>query len=163
MDHDFEDEPFPGLTENPELGRDDFLAVDLETLANPLQCHVCGSSSGKDLIFLRQLIPGVHHPVGDVTVVGEEQQSLGIAIEAANRIDALRDVDEFHYCPAFALVVDRGDESCRLVEHDDPRPLGPQDLAINANFGGGRIDPGAEFGHDFAIDLDTAGNDQRFR
>ena len=105
----------------------------------------------------------MHDSVGEIAVIGEQEQAFGVAVEAANRVDALRHVDEFHHRPALALVVDRGDKTRRLVEHDDPRPLRPQDLAIDPDLGGGRVDPGAKFSHDLAIDLDTAGGNQRFR
>jgi hypothetical protein len=163
VDYDLEDEPFPGLAQDAELGRDHLLAVDLEAVADALEGRVRGASAGEDLVFLRQLVPGVHHPVGDIAVVSKEQQAFGIAVEATDRVDALGDVDKLHYRPALALVVDRGDKSGWFIEHDDPGPLGPKDLAIDSDLGGGRIDPGAELSYDFAIDLDTAGNDQRFR
>jgi hypothetical protein len=36
MDDDLEDEPVPGLAQDPELGRDDLLAVDDEAVPDPL-------------------------------------------------------------------------------------------------------------------------------
>ncbi len=73
VDNDLEDVPLPGLAQNSELGRDNLLAIDLETVADTLHCDIRRASAGQNLILLRQLIPGMHDPVGDITVVCEEE------------------------------------------------------------------------------------------
>lgn len=71
-----------------------------------------------DKIGLIDLLFRVHQRVGQFSVVGQEQQSLGIAVEPTDGIDALRQVrDQLGDGAAALFIVHGGHEAARLAEH----------------------------------------------
>jgi hypothetical protein len=64
----------------PVLQKDPALQIlDIPVLQHSLDLHeVC----------LRQFMPGMGHEVGEIAVIGQEEQPLGVVIEAADGIDA---------------------------------------------------------------------------
>ena len=73
---------------------------------------------------------GVHDAVGEVAVVRQEQQPLGIAVESADRVHALRHiVEQVHHAAAVKFIRDRRHIAAGLVEHDVAQIL----LARNCN------------------------------
>lgn len=143
MDDDLQDESLARLPQNPKLSRDDLLAVDDEAVPHPLQGLVRRAYAREDLVLLREIVSGVHDAIGDVAVVRKEQEALCVAVEATDRVDTLRHVNELHHRAALAFVADGRNEAGRLVEHENARSLGPQDLAIDPDLGFRRIDSGA--------------------
>ena len=55
-------------------------------------------------ILLVELKPRVHDPVGDLAVVGEQQQPFCRAVETTNRDHAIRGVDQVHDGQPVTLV-----------------------------------------------------------
>lgn len=133
MDNHFEDEPIARLTENAKLLRNDAMPLDNNPRAHLLHHVVAWSSRSNDVVLLLQLVARVHHPIGDIAIVGEEQQAFGITIETTNRINALRDMDQIHHGPAVSLVFGCGDISTRFIENQIARTLRPDKIAIDAN------------------------------
>lgn len=118
--------------------------------------------AGEDVILLGQPIAGVHDAIGDITIVREEQQALGVAVQPANRKDALGDIDQIHDRPAATLVVHRRDVATRLVQDQVAERLRREQLAVHADIVTNRISPGAKLGHDRAVDGDAALANQFF-
>ncbi len=73
----------------------------------------------------------MHHPVGDLAIIGQKHQALGVAVETADRIDALGNVDEVHDGPPAALILDGRDEAARFVQKHIARTLLPQHPPVN--------------------------------
>lgn len=162
VDDHRQDQALGSLAQDAELPRNDAMALDNDAVLDALQCHVGRSRQRQDLIVLIEFVPRMHHPVGNVAVVGQEEESLGITVEATDRIDPLRHVDELHDGPAVALVLRRGDVAARFVENDITRSLGPQEFAVDADLGANRIGFCAEFGYNIAVDSDAPLGDQGF-
>ena len=102
--------------------------------------------------------------LGEVTVVGQDDQPGSVGVEATDVEKALRAVlHQIAQVPAAVGVRHRRDHSAGLVEHQvdvlaDRRqspPLDPHDSVS-------RIDLGAQSGHDFPVDLDKSGEHQLF-
>jgi hypothetical protein len=162
MHGDRDNDAIGRFAEKANLLRHDPPAVDHDPLANPLELLRRRPGPGQDVIFLRQPVPRMHHPVGNIAVVAEQQQSLGVAIEAANRIDALGDVDQIHHSPTPPFVADGGDVAGRLVQDHVSKWLGPENLVVDSDLIATGVGSGAEFGHDLPVDLDPAFANQVF-
>lgn len=160
VDGDRQDEALARFAENANLFRNDPLAFDHETIAHILQCSFGRPGSRQNVIFLGQAVFRMHDPVGEITVVGEQQQSFGVAVEPSHGIDAFGHVDETHHRPPVALILDGRDEAARLVEQEVARPLAFDRVAIDENDRVVWISFRAELGDDLAVDADAAGGDQ---
>jgi hypothetical protein len=161
VDHHLEDEPLGRSPQDPELLRNHAVPVDHHAVPDPLQDHVARTRQRQDVVLLVELVARVHDPVGDVAVVGQQQQTLGVAIEAAHWVDALRDLDDVHHRAAVPLVLGRRDVTARFVEDQVPRTLRPEELAVDSDLGTRRVGLGAELRHDLAVDGDSSGSNQR--
>ena len=73
-----------------------------------------------DMVELRDLAARVGQLLGQVTIVGEQQEACGLLVETTHGEDALRAsiFDEFHHGIAFIRIVRSGDIAFRLVEQD---------------------------------------------
>jgi hypothetical protein len=128
------------------------LAVDGDPAAEALQHRSRRMSVQQRLILLVNAIAWMHDPVREFAVVGQQKQPLCLTVEPPNRHDALVGWHQIHDRPAPALVVHRGDVAARLVEDDiaasrvrDQHPIHFDLLAL-------RVDLGAKFGDDMAVD-----------
>jgi hypothetical protein len=156
MDDDLDHQTFGGLADDPDLLRHDPLAFDRDAVAQALDRGIRWSGEGEDVILLVEPVARMHDPIRHVPVVGQEQQTLGVAIEPPDRVDALRHRDQIHHGPAVAFVFGGRDIAARLVEQDVPRPLCLQDLAVDTDLRADRIRFRAELGDGHAIDADPA-------
>src|SRR5688572_33280352 len=99
--------------------------------------------------------------VRELAVVGEDQEPLGVGIEAADMEQALVPVaDEVTDVEPAELVVHRRDDTQRLVEGEvDPAlvELDPDSVDVHGLV---RPYPDTELSDDMAVDLDAAGGDQ---
>ena len=89
--------------------------------AHPVAAHPAGVRMGDHL--------------GEPAVIGEEQEPLGVDVEAADRDDARQILGQAleHGRPAFGIAR-RGDEAARLVEEPQPRALARrQRLAVDGD------------------------------
>jgi hypothetical protein len=114
--HQVKDPLVDGNRDNDAIGRfaqeADFLwndpaVVDDDTFADPRKLLSGRSSFGQDVVFLGQTVARVHDPIGNIAIVGEKQQALGVAIQSTHRKDSFRNPDQVHHGPAAALVVGR--------------------------------------------------------
>jgi hypothetical protein len=162
VDRDGDDHAIGRLTQEPHLLRHDPPSFDHDTAPDPLQLLRVRPGSGQDLIFLGQPIARVHDAVRHVAVVREEQQSLSVAVEPADREDALLHVDQVHHGPAIALVLDGRDVAAWLVQDQVAQRLRTNDPLVDPNLIPLRISLGAKRGHDHAVDRNPALANQFF-
>jgi hypothetical protein len=83
-----------------------------------------------DMIELRDLAARVGQLLGQVTIVGEQQQACSLLVETAHRIDALwaRVLDKFHHGVTLIRVIGSGDLAFRLVQQDVTKLLAIEGL-----------------------------------
>jgi hypothetical protein len=159
MQGDGQDDAVAGFAENAELVRRDAPAIDIDTPPHALEHIGRRPESRQDVIFLFEPEARVHDPVGEIAVIGQQQQPFRIPVEPADRVEALLRLDQFHHGLAVTLVARGGDVPPRLVEHDVPAALRADDLAIDPNFVSVWIGFGAQLGDGLAIHRDTARDD----
>jgi hypothetical protein len=145
-----------------DLGRGgDGAVVEGDALAQPGQ--LAGPELGVDLDVVGLGDVGARgQELGrQLAVVGEQEHALAVEVEAPHRRHRHRQVGQVvHHRRATAIVGDRGDARLRLVEEHVEVLLGRHRFAVDLDVGGGRVDLGAELGHDHAVDGDPAGGDQ---
>jgi hypothetical protein len=100
--------------------------------------------------------------MSDLAIVGEQQQTLGLAIEPADWHDPTFHADEVHNRVATTLVVHRRDVALGLVEQDVAPPLVRNEIPVYLDLLALCIDFRAKFGHDNAIDANPSFNDHFF-
>jgi hypothetical protein len=139
-------------------------AIDADTAAEAFDRLFRGFATDFDEISFFHSRGGAGQLVGQFAVVGHQQQTLAEVIEAANGINAFLDLcEEFHHRGPVLGIAHGGDEALGLVEHEVAQALRAlQELAVDANVIANRVGLGAEFGHDFAVDLYTSFGDQFF-
>lgn len=117
-----------------------------------------------EMVGLLKMIPVFEQLGGEVAIVGHENESGGGVFEIAHGIDALRKATK-KIAEGFASfrIGERGDDFGRLVEEQvDVALVGIDGAASGFDFVFGGIGLGAEFGDDFAVDADLAGEDELF-
>jgi len=82
------------------------------------QRRLVGDAVDRDLILLLHSAAGVRDAVGPVAIVGQQQQSLRVAVEAAHGEEALRPVHQLEHRGTALGIAGRGDHARRFVEHD---------------------------------------------
>ena len=114
-----------------------------------------------DVVKLRDFAARMGQLLGQVAVVGEQQQPRGLLVEAAYRIDALGAgvLDEFHHGVALVGVVSRGDKAFGLVEQDVAQLLAVERLAAIHHLVLG-LHFVAHRGDDFVVHHDAASLDE---
>ena len=113
-------------------------------------------------VFLLDAIPGMGEEIGQLTVVGDEDQPFAHSVEPADGEQPLLARDEIDDArPAVGVEV-RGHHADRLGEHVDNALRVGEPLAIDPDLLAEGIDAGAEFRDHLAVDLDPACRDQFF-
>lgn len=157
---DREDNAVRRFAEQAHLFRHDPPPVDDDPVPDPRELRGGRPRVRQDVILLGQPVPRMHDPVGDIAVIGEEQQTLGLAVEPTDREDALGDVHEVHHGPATALIAHRRDVAGRLVQDQVAQRLRRQELPIDADLVVNRIGLRPQLGHDLAVDRNSPFPDQ---
>ena len=100
--------------------------------------------------------------VGEVAVVGEQQQTLGVGIQPSDVEEpVLAGSEEVGDRRATQLVAHRRDDAQGFVEGEvDPRLVELDPLAVNVDRLAEGVDADPELGDDMPVDLDTAGRDE---
>ena len=115
-----------------------------------------------DQVLLFHSEAGMGEPVGEIPVIGEQQEPLAVGVEAADRIDAWFVRDQVgHHWPAIGIG-GRADGAGRFVEQVVHQP--GQDAHRDAVHGhpvGDRINPAAQ-GRHLPVDLHPARGDEVF-
>jgi hypothetical protein len=142
------------LTEGAEL-RAGLFAEALEFVEGetPLDFDV------KELLKIR---PVLEHGGSEIAIVGEEDEAAGVVVERADGIDTFWEAAEkiAEGLAAFRIG-ESGDDFGRLVHEEvDVAALGFNEAASGFDFIFGGIGLGAEFGDDFTVDANLAGEDE---
>ncbi len=108
-------------------------------------------------IGLFDSVPRVSQRVGEVAVVGQENEPRTGSVEAADGEESFAARYEVDHTAASLRVPVRANHADRLVDRVIPSALGgPQRFPVDANRVAKGIDFHTLFGHDAAVDLDTA-------
>jgi len=162
MEHDLDDDALAGFAHQARFVRDHLAILDQHPIVKAGKLEIGRPTVGDDVVLLGQVISWMHDPVGDISVVGQQQQTLRLTVKTADRVDSLRHIDQVHDGPALPLVLHRRDEPARLVEHDESWALLAEHLAIDPDLILRGIDLGSHLGHGAAIDRHPPGPDHRF-
>jgi hypothetical protein len=157
-----QDQPFRRFALYPHLFWHDAPALDRDAASQPIERQITWSNRREDVVFLVQSVAGMHDPVCNVAVVGQQEKTFGISVQAPNGVDPFRYVHEIHHRSSVTFVTGRGDVSARFVQQQVAGALAFQELAVDTDHGSNRIGFCAELGHDLAIDADAPGRDQFF-
>ena len=105
------------------------------------------------VIALPDAVPGRQNAVGQIAVVCQQEQPLGVLVEPADGHDA-----ELPVCFRHKLhnslrlwIVGGGQIACGLVEHDEDRPAQPHGPAVHGDMDGCFVKFPALVGHDRAV------------
>jgi len=150
-------------------------AVDHDAAAEVVDSLRCGRAGDFDEVGLFYSRCCFGELVGEVAVVGHEQQAFRQVIETPDGVEArelhvLADglllrvlAEELEDGGAMLGVVCCGDVAARLVDHEVALRLGAvEQLAVDADVVFGGVGAGAEFGDDLAVDDDAAFEDDLF-
>ena len=99
--------------------------------------------------------------LGEDSVVGEQQQALGVGVESSHVEESLGALgDVVAHARAAEVIGHRGDDASGLVQCDNDSVGGGRDpLAVDAHHGAAWIHAHALFAHHAPVDLDsTQGN-----
>ncbi len=144
-------------------GQRDRAVVELNAFAEPLD--VLGAQLAVDLhvIRLRHVARGREELRRQLTVVGEQQNTLGIEIETADRLHRHRQVLQVVHDHGTTTVIRHcRDAALGLVEHDVEVLERDYRLAIDRDVVLVRIDLGAEHRDRLAVDVHASRGDQIF-
>jgi hypothetical protein len=114
-----------------------------------------------DDVGLRDVMPRVQQPVGELSVVGEQQRAGGVEIEPPHRVELRIDrLDVLEHRGAPLGVAAGADRQARLVEHEVDEVLGHELAAIDLDPVGAEVCLCSQLAHHLAVDADLAGHDQ---
>ena len=101
---------------------------------------------------------GAGELVGEFAIVCDEEKAFAEVVEPADRIKTLTHLGEELHDGGPALgIADRGYVTLGLVEHEVALALGAvEELAVDADVVAVSVGFAAEFGDDFAVDLNAA-------
>ena len=152
----------PQALHPPHARRHDEAVFEGDALPEPAQLAAAGRSVHLHVIDALDLASGVHEPVGQSTVVGEEQEPAALEIEPADRIEPLAEVGhERAYGEPALRIGERADDAAGLVERDGPpRGPAPEALSIHGDLVALRVGARAELVDHLAVDADASGPDQ---
>lgn len=102
-----------------ELHAPTVLKGDGDAVAKPLERLVAGLAANFDVVGLGNMVSGFGELLGQVAVVGEEQEAFAGVVEATDGVDALGQIaEELHDGGATFGVGDGGDVAFRLVQQE---------------------------------------------
>ena len=146
--------------EQGDLGRRGAAVVELHALPEAAERAAVGLALHLDEVLLVHAEARVGEPVGEVAVVGEEQQALGVGVEPAHGEHPRLGGHEVDDGRAALRVARGGDDARRLVEQVvDEAGLHPDLGAVDLDDVDLRVDPSPEHG-DLAVHPHPAGVDQ---
>ena len=112
-------------------------------------------------IHLEHLVAWVQQPLGQLTVVGDDQRTLGVPVQAPDRVRTRHVAGQQILDGRAPLrVVQRGDDAGWLVEQQIHRPRPGQGTTVYSDAVPGRVHALPLLGHDLAVDFDPAGRDE---
>lgn len=136
--------------------------AEFDAFAKLVELFVGQQRAGLDLVGLGDVEFRVHDALGELCIVGEDEEARGVEIEPADGddegLDVLQEVVDGG--PAFRIFI-RGDEAGGFVEQDINALLAHEGLAVEANFVALHVDPMVGVFNDAAVDVDAAVVDPR--
>ncbi len=136
---------------------------EFDALLHALQRRLVRHAIDQRLILLRYAPAGMRDPIGPLAVVGQQQETLGIAVKPSHVEKALRPVDQRERGRAALRVASRRHRAGRLVEHNigGARRGGRQRAPVDRDSVARGVGLCARFDHDGAIDGDTPSRQER--
>jgi len=152
------------LLHERHVGRRRPPAFDHHAPAQPPDGILIGDAPHAYVVFALDLVPRVHQPLGELAVVRQEQQPLGVVVQAPDGVDVRAHFrQELEHRVAVLGVLARRHVAARLVEQDVAAARGDADaLAVDADVVGPGIGFRAEFEDRLAVDRDAALCDEGF-
>ena len=149
-----------------QLGACGLRAVPIErdAPAQPVKGALIRHAGHARLVGALHAVTRVRQRGRQVAIVGQNQQPLGVVVEAADGIQVVgQTLDEVHDGPALLWVAPGRHVAPRLVEQDvappgvglDPPPVDLDLIAVGVGLG-------AEFAHGMSVNLHAALDDKRF-
>ena len=135
----------------------DGAVLEFDAFEHLLHILACDRLVEFDLVDLVDHRGRMGELAGELAVVGEEEESGGVAVETADRIDtfAAGAVDKHHDGLAFLRVVDGGDITFRLVHQEVTFGFGAEGLtAVGDDVAGLHLI--AHLGDNLTVDLDAS-------
>jgi len=162
MDDNPDDRAVLGVADRTDHLGDRALTVDDDATAEAVEDFRRWIAVQECLVLLLDPKAGVHDTMGDLAIVCQQQQPLGLAIEPSDWHDALVDRHEVHDGVAAALVGGGRDVATRLVEQNVASSNCRDQLTVDLDLLCVGVNLAAEFGDDLAINADTPFEDQFF-
>lgn len=138
-----------GLGTDPEKG---------DAGAELLDLFFRQSAIGLDDVGFDDIGAFVHDGIGEVAIIGKQQEAFGVIIETADGVNALLDALEVVGDGGAALgVAHGGDDAVGLVHGEVEEMAGRvEEFAVDLDVIGGEVGFGAESGDGLAIDANAA-------
>jgi hypothetical protein len=155
--------PEPALQQAHHRRRGAF-ALDAHAAAHPVQAVLGRLAAHARVVLPLDLVFRMEQLLGERAVIGQEQQSFGVVVEAAHRVDVLADVGQQveHGRPPLGVLA-RRHVAPRLVEQDVAMTRGDADArTVDADVVASRFCARSEFQHGGAVHRDAALRDERF-
>jgi hypothetical protein len=161
-DH-FEDGGLALLAGDADLAGAGLAFSQPDALGEVAEGSVVGGAGDEGAIELFDAVSGVGEAVGELAVVGQEDEAGAGLVEASDGVDALGDLgQEIDDAWSAAGVVVGGDVALGLIDGVVDGDFEFDGDAIDGDFGLERIDLGAELLDGFAVDGDAALFDEFF-
>jgi hypothetical protein len=142
------DQPHP-------IHRED-VALHSDAAAEPGQRPLIGNPAHLGVIHARDLEARMGHALGELAVVGEEDETLRREVEPAHREEACHARHEAHDRTATRGITPSGHDPPRLVEHDvDGLAGGLHPHSVHSDVVFQRVGLRAELADDVSVDRDT--------
>ena len=94
-----------------------FAPLDFNTSSQRTKNFFISQSFDTHHIDLVNLISGMNHLVGKVSVIGQNENARSIPIQTTNWINPLLDLrQKIHDCLTSLVITDRGNDPARLIE-----------------------------------------------
>ena len=138
----------------------DLAVVQFDTVGDALHVVLLDVLVGPYVVDLLLDELGVSQFGGQVAVVGQQEHTGGVTVQAAYGIDTLLTgaLHQVEHGGTAVGIVGGGDAVLGLVQEDVALALGGDDLAVELHYVGSG-DLGAQFGYDLVVDLHQTGGD----
>ena len=135
--------------------------VEAHTGGQPAQLVAARLLGKAHAVHLLHTVARVHELVREIAVIGEQQQTAGVGIEAADRVQACTTRQELADGATALRVVERGDDADRFVDDVvDVLRTATDRLAVDRDPITRVLDLGSRLGDDVAVHRDTALRDE---
>src|SRR6266536_1207704 len=153
-----------GRPDAHDLGRPRPPAIQEDAAPELRELYFRRNARDLHLVFLGATGRRMRHEAGDVSIVRQEEESLGLDVETPDRLDAASEAgrQQVEHCVAAFGVVGRRDVSLRLVQQHvrpgtgpdrDPFPIHPDRVRLRvlavSQGRGTAVDPDAPFADPF--------------